>query len=85
MSIHRHPFLPEKLAEHGQKQIHLISLKGTLLFPAGQSLLIEPGVEVEFQGRFGIAVSGSIRADGNQADSIVFTVRQQDKDLGWNG
>ncbi len=51
--------------------------------PVGQSLIIQPGVQVIAQGQYGLEVSGSIRAVGTAADSIRFTA--QNHTTGWKG
>jgi regulation of enolase protein 1 (concanavalin A-like superfamily) len=42
--------------------------------PAGQTLEIEPGVEVNFAGRWSFAVNGRLNARGTATDSIRFTI-----------
>jgi len=41
--------------------------------PAGQTLTIQPGLTVKFDGNYGIAVNGSLVADGTSSSKILFT------------
>ncbi|MCK5857523.1 MAG: T9SS type A sorting domain-containing protein [Bacteroidales bacterium] len=50
--------------------------------PIGSDLIIEPGVEVLFQGHYKMDVKGSINAIGNSMDRIVFTSHLGEP---WNG
>jgi hypothetical protein len=52
---------------------------GNLLIPESQSLTIEPGVQVLFQGWYQMQVFGCLNANGAQEDSIVFS------GVPWNG
>jgi len=54
-----------------------------LTVPRGQSLVIEPGVEMYFNQHIGMDVFGQITAQGSAADSIIFTA--SDTTLGWYG
>jgi len=45
---------------------------GAITIPAGNSLIIEPGVLVEVQGNFRITAEGFITAQGTENDSIKF-------------
>ena len=56
---------------------------GDITIPSGEVLTIEPGVEVEFQGRYRIYVDGQIIANGTQSDSIIFTAANPAE--GWAG
>lgn len=47
------------------------------------TLNIEPKVYIEFQGVYGIYVNGRILANGTEADSIIFTSKNQTN--GWKG
>ncbi len=49
----------------------------------GSNLIIEPGVEVLFQGHFYMDVKGSINAIGNSNDRIIFTSEMVGEP--WNG
>jgi len=64
----------------------------TVTIPDDSTLVIEPGVVVEFQGYYAIQVQGRLLAVGTESDSILFTVNdttgfgQADTSLGaWNG
>jgi len=46
---------------------------GTVTVPAGQTLTIDPGVEVKFDGYHSISVSGNLNAVGTQANRITMT------------
>ncbi|NOX18297.1 MAG: hypothetical protein GXO87_08450, partial [Chlorobi bacterium] len=56
---------------------------GEIIIPAGQTLTIEPGVEVNFQGHFKLAVDGTLIAAGTETDSIFFTT--DNVAVGWSG
>lgn len=56
---------------------------GDIFIPVAQSLTIEPGVEVNFQGYYQFTVNGYLQAVGTEADSIYFTT--DDHDTGWGG
>lgn len=56
---------------------------GEILIPSGQSLIIEPGVEVNFQGHYKFIVFGYLEAIGTETDSIFFTAN--DQSTGWGG
>ncbi|MBN1450237.1 MAG: hypothetical protein JW963_04405, partial [Anaerolineales bacterium] len=48
-------------------------IAGSITIPASDTLVIEPGVEVEFQGDYSLTVNGYLEAIGTEADSIHFT------------
>jgi hypothetical protein len=56
---------------------------GEITVPAGQTLTIEPGVEVNFQGHFKFTVNGTLLAVGTETDNILFTT--DDPSVGWHG
>ncbi len=56
---------------------------GEVIVPTGQSLNIEPGVEVNFQGHYKFTVKGTLNAVGTEADSIFFTT--DNPSVGWGG
>jgi len=56
---------------------------GDITIPSGGSLIIEPGVEVNFQGLFKFIVNGNVQAIGTETDSIQFTT--DNTNLGWGG
>ncbi len=51
--------------------------------PYGQSLIIQPGVQVIFQGNYSMVVNGVIQAGGTEANPILFTAG--DHYVGWKG
>jgi len=55
---------------------------GELDVPAGETLTIEPGVEVRFQGWYKFNVHGCLLAQGTQADTIRF--RAEVPATGWH-
>ena len=72
------------------KQSSPYLIKGDINIPAGNTLIIQPGVKVEFQGPYKINVQGSINAPGTIKDSIIFTVTDttgfsKGNIQGWNG
>ncbi|HER07464.1 MAG TPA: hypothetical protein ENO20_01010 [Bacteroides sp.] len=67
-------------------------ITGDIHIPHDSTLIIDPGVVVEFQGYFHLKVSGRLLAMGSVADTILFTVNDTtgfaDPDTslgGWNG
>jgi hypothetical protein len=56
---------------------------GQLIIPTGQTLTIEAGVEVNFQGYYKFTVNGNLQALGTENDSIVFTT--DDQNTAWGG
>ncbi len=63
---------------------------GGLIVSADSTLTIEPGVSVEFQGYYQMAVYGKLLATGTIQDTIVFTVADttgysQGTHTGWLG
>jgi hypothetical protein len=56
---------------------------GEITIPSGQTLNIEAGVEVNFQGHFKFTVLGKLEAIGTESDSIFFTTDNQA--TGWGG
>jgi len=57
------------------------NILGTTTVPEGQSLVIQPGVNVIFHGNFNLTVQGQITAIGTEADSIRFFAAP---DTRWN-
>jgi hypothetical protein len=49
-------------------------IEGEVLVQSGESLTIEPGVMVEFQGYYKLNVQGQLLAVGTATDSITFTI-----------
>lgn len=67
-------------------------VEGNINIPLDSTLIIEPGVEVIFQGQFMFDISGSLRAIGLEEDSILFTTNDtigfaqlDNYDIGWRG
>ncbi|OFX24269.1 MAG: hypothetical protein A2033_17140 [Bacteroidetes bacterium GWA2_31_9] len=58
-------------------------INGSIQIPNGQTLTIEPGVTVDFQGHYKLYVQGQILAIGTETDSITFTA--VDTSTGWKG
>ncbi len=58
-------------------------INGEITVPNGETLTIEPGVEVVFTGHYKFNVQGRLLAIGTEEDSITFTA--QDTELGWHG
>lgn len=58
-------------------------IEGEITVPDGETLLIEPGSEIIFQGHYKFNVEGTLVAKGTAEDSIKFTAG--DHSLGWHG
>ncbi len=58
-------------------------IKGNIQIPHHQTLTIEAGTRIIFQGHFSIKVYGIIEANGTATDSILFTPANIDS--GWHG
>lgn len=56
-------------------------ITGDIIVPNDSSLVIEPGVTVEFQGHYELLVNGRLLAIGTVADTILFTVKDT---TGWS-
>lgn len=56
---------------------------GEIIVPAGQTLSIEPGVEVNFQGHYKFTVNGDLQAVGTKSGPIAFTT--DNPSTGWGG
>ena len=56
---------------------------GEILIPGGETLVIEAGIEVNFQGHYKFTVNGNLQALGTETDSIFFTT--DDQVTGWGG
>ena len=59
------------------------NVTGDIFVPAGETLEIQPGVEVNFQGHYKFTVNGDLQALGTEADSIYFTT--DIPATGWGG
>jgi hypothetical protein len=67
-------------------------ITGNIYVSNDSTLIIEPGVRVEFLGHYELKVMGRLLAEGTQTDSILFTVNdttgffESDTSLGgWYG
>ncbi|MBN1981600.1 MAG: right-handed parallel beta-helix repeat-containing protein [Chitinivibrionales bacterium] len=60
------------------------SIAGDIMVPAGRTLLIEPGVTIQFLGRYSLTVEGTISAIGNTAAGPI-TFYSPDSTRGWKG
>jgi hypothetical protein len=58
-------------------------INGEITIPDGDTLIIEPGVNVIFTGHYKLNVQGMLRAVGTKEDTIYFTA--QDTVVGWHG
>ncbi len=56
---------------------------GSIQIPDGQTLSVEPGVTVEFQGKYKLLVHGRLLAIGTVSDTITFTASNTID--GWRG
>ena len=64
----------------------LIEVVGDLTIPEGDTLIIQPGVNVYFMGNHTLNIYGSILAVGTETDSITFTSGQAIKSAtDWEG
>jgi hypothetical protein len=59
------------------------NVQGSIQVPNNDSLIIQPGVKVNFSGAFKLVVSGKLKAIGTISDTIVFT--NSDTSTGWRG
>jgi|GEM_PF-897033 len=59
-------------------------ITGNILVPNGETLSIDPGVRVEFEGHYKLFCNGSILAIGEESQNIVFTTTDANVD-GWLG
>jgi len=58
-------------------------VNGEIIVPAGETLEIQSGVEVNFQGHYKFTVNGELQALGTETDSIYFTT--DIPATGWGG
>lgn len=56
-----------------------------LVVPAGDTLIIEPGVTLDFAGPYSLTVEGTLIAEGTVTDSIVFTTDTLANPGRWRG
>ena len=64
--------LNTKARLHWTQDMSPVVITGNVFVPEGRTLVIDPGVEVLFEGAFSLAVSGSINAIGTEEKPIVF-------------
>ena len=76
----------------GEWDVDTVLVTGDIIVGEGDSLFIQPGVLVEFQGPYSFYVGGYVRALGTIADQIFFDVADTTgfsndtiPDGGWNG
>lgn len=61
-------------------------VEGSITIPAGQTLVIKPGVQVRFNGSYSITVSGTLSAQGTDTEPIMFESNNSMPAPGdWNG
>ncbi len=60
-------------------------INGDVIIPENDSLIIEPGVEFLFNGRYDLTVYGTLKAVGIATDSIRFTRYLPNDSLNWAG
>lgn len=59
------------------------NVQGSIMIPNASTLIIEPGVTVNFESNYQLQVNGSLQAVGTETDSIIFT--GANTTLGWQG
>lgn len=59
------------------------NVQGSIQIANGDSLVIQPGVTVNFQGSYKLLVLGKLKAKGTITDSITFTA--SNTSVGWRG
>jgi len=76
----------------GTWEVDTVKVVADINISQGQSLLIQPGVLVQFQGSFNFEIKGSVKAIGAENLPIIFTVSDTTgfhtdsiPDGGWNG
>jgi hypothetical protein len=60
-------------------------ITGHIIVANNDSLVIDPGVTVEFQGKYKLFCNGKILARGTAAQHILFTVPAANQNTGWLG
>ena len=58
-------------------------IEGEIEIPDGETLTIDPGCFIKFQGHYKFNVQGRLLAEGTEQDSIYFTA--SNTEIGWNG
>ncbi len=59
------------------------NVTGNITIPSGETLTIESGITVNFQGHYKITVLGILSAEGTKNDGIIFTA--DNHTTGWGG
>jgi hypothetical protein len=77
------PILAGNVSGTWTKACSPYKIQGTIQIPNGQTLTIDPGVTVEFQGHYKFNVQGRLLAVGTAADTISFSAA--DTSIGWWG
>ncbi len=62
-----------------------ITIDGDVTVPAGETLTIEPGTEIVFNGWYAFTVYGLLEAMGTETDMIVFTRADDTDETKWAG
>ena len=60
------------------------NITGNITIPGGYTLIIEPGVEVSFAGKYSFTVQGLLQAIGTATDTIYFTASTEWSGLSFN-
>jgi hypothetical protein len=69
----------------GTWSVDTVMVIGDVTVPAGQTLTIQPGVEVQFTGLWKLLVNGQLDAVGTVSDSIIFTRAYPTEESKWRG
>lgn len=69
----------------GTWSVDTVMVVGEIRVPAGESLTIHPGVQVQFTGLYKFIVQGLLTAEGSSTDSIIFTRALPTEESKWRG
>jgi len=69
----------------GQWSNSPVIISGDVRIPQGQTLIIDPGVEVRFDGHYMFIVRGTLNAIGTETENIHFTRHQDTEESKWWG
>ncbi len=58
---------------HWTKERGVYKVIGTMVVEAGDTLIVDPGVEVRFQGEYSLAVRGTVKIRGTKASPVILT------------
>jgi hypothetical protein len=58
---------------HWKASRGIYKVVGTMVVEAGDTLIVDPGVEVQFTGSFSLAVRGTIQVRGTKGAPVIFT------------